>query len=73
MKIMDGANLQARLNVAATSLFDSPTHLFKILDSLIGIKTALLSLATALASIVFPVPKEKKYNELFSSKEQQEN
>jgi hypothetical protein len=54
MKIIAGASLLARLKVAETSLLDSPTHLFKTLESLMGIKTALLSLATALANIVLP-------------------
>lgn len=56
MKIMLGCTFRARLNSPATSLLDSPYHLFVSTDAAILMNVAPDSFARALASIVFPQP-----------------
>ena len=56
MKIILGCVFRARPNNPATSLFDSPNHLFVNTDAAMLMKVAPDSLARALASIVFPHP-----------------
>lgn len=56
MKTMQGWVFRARLNRPATSLFDSPNHLFVREEIATLMKVAPDSLATAFASIVLPHP-----------------
>lgn len=56
MKMMLGWVLRASLNSAATSLLDSPNHLFVRTLAAMLMKVAPLSFASAFASIVFPHP-----------------
>ena len=56
MKMMQGCVFRARLNRPATSLFDSPNHLFVRTEIATLINVAPDSLASAFASIVFPHP-----------------
>jgi len=56
MKMMLGCVLRARLKSPATSLFDSPNHLFMRTDAAMLIKVAPDSFASALASMVLPQP-----------------
>ena len=56
MKMMHGWVFRARLNRPATSLLDSPYHLFVREEIATLMKVAPDSLASAFASIVFPHP-----------------
>ena len=56
MKMILGWVFRAKLNSPATSLFDSPYHLFARAETAILMKVAPDSLASAFASIVFPHP-----------------
>jgi len=56
IKIIQGWAFRARLNKPATSLFDSPNHLFVRTEMATLINVAPDSLASAFASIVFPHP-----------------
>src|SRR5216683_7015566 len=56
MKMILGCVFRARLNSPATSLFDSPNHLFVNTDAVMLMKVAPDSFARALASIVLPHP-----------------
>lgn len=56
MKIIDGCVFRARLNKPATSLFDSPYHLFVITEAAILMNVAPDSLARAFANMVLPHP-----------------
>ena len=56
IKIIEGASLRAKLNVACTIFCDSPNHMFMAVDIFKLIKAAPDSLAMALASMVLPVP-----------------
>ena len=56
IKMMQGCAFRARLNSPATSLFDSPNHLFVRTEIATLMNVAPDSLARAFASIVFPHP-----------------
>ena len=56
IKIIHGCVFLASLKSAATSLFDSPNHLFVRTLAAILMNVAPLSLANAFASIVLPHP-----------------
>ena len=56
IKMMQGCVFSARPNRPATSLFDSPNHLFVSEEIATLMKVAPDSLASAFASIVFPHP-----------------
>jgi hypothetical protein len=56
MKMMQGCVFRARLNRPATSLFDSPNHLFVRAEIATLMNVAFDSFASAFASIVFPHP-----------------